>query len=139
MSTRPQKRNKPEGLWLACAGQKRAREIGQHDVSADAKPKPIATAAKRCVRWHRPATPALGAMHCHFTALLPARPRCRHAFLHTWSPTGRVRPGHCFRLCTLEDYDRLLPAASVPEVQRSDLTAMVLQLKVNTAAARQAT
>lgn len=35
---------------------------------------------------------------------------------------GRVRPGHCFRLCTAENYQALMPAASVPEVQRSDLS-----------------
>jgi len=41
---------------------------------------------------------------------------------------GRVRPGHCFRLCTEEDFLRL-PAADVPEIQRSDLSGAVLRLK----------
>lgn len=43
---------------------------------------------------------------------------------------GRVRPGHCFRLCTEEDFERLLPAAGAPEMQRSDLAGSLLQLKV---------
>jgi HrpA-like RNA helicase len=43
---------------------------------------------------------------------------------------GRVRPGHCFRLCTEDDYQRLLPAATTPEMQRSDLAGLLLQLKV---------
>jgi HrpA-like RNA helicase len=47
---------------------------------------------------------------------------------------GRVRPGHCFRLCTEEDFDTLLPAASTPEMQRSDLAGLLLQLKVRTPA-----
>ena len=41
---------------------------------------------------------------------------------------GRVRPGFTFRLCTKEAYDEL-KEADVPEVQRSDLTRAVLQLK----------
>jgi ATP-dependent RNA helicase DDX35 len=41
-----------------------------------------------------------------------------------------VRPGHAFRLCTEEDFQELLPAASVPEMQRSDLGDMLLSLKV---------
>ncbi|GBF90487.1 pre-mRNA-splicing factor ATP-dependent RNA helicase-like [Raphidocelis subcapitata] len=42
---------------------------------------------------------------------------------------GRVRPGHCFRLCTEEDFSRRLPAAGTPEMQRSDLAGLLLQLK----------
>ncbi|KAL4435416.1 hypothetical protein ABPG77_006178 [Micractinium sp. CCAP 211/92] len=42
---------------------------------------------------------------------------------------GRVRPGHCFRLCTEEDFESKLPATTVPEMQRSDLSGAVLQLK----------
>ncbi len=41
-----------------------------------------------------------------------------------------MRPGKCFRLTTKEVFDRELPAVMVPEMQRSDLTGMVLQLKV---------
>lgn len=41
---------------------------------------------------------------------------------------GRVRPGRCFRLCTEEGYLGL-PDAAPPEMQRSELTGTVLQLK----------
>jgi ATP-dependent RNA helicase DDX35 len=41
-----------------------------------------------------------------------------------------VRPGHTFRLCTEEAFDALLPDASVPEMQRSELASLILQLKV---------
>jgi hypothetical protein len=43
---------------------------------------------------------------------------------------GRVRPGHSFRLCTEDDYRSRLPDASVPEMQRSELASLLLQLKV---------
>lgn len=39
-----------------------------------------------------------------------------------------MRPGHCLRLCTEESFDAL-PAVTVPEMQRSDLSGVVLQLK----------
>lgn len=42
---------------------------------------------------------------------------------------GRVRPGHCLRLCTEGDFEQKLPATTVPEMQRSDLSGTVLQLK----------
>jgi ATP-dependent RNA helicase DDX35 len=42
---------------------------------------------------------------------------------------GRERAGHCFRLCTPEDFARLLPERAVPEAQRSDLSSLVLRLK----------
>ncbi|KAF8058346.1 DEAH9 [Scenedesmus sp. PABB004] len=42
---------------------------------------------------------------------------------------GRVRPGHAFRLCTEEAWAALLPDATVPEMQRSDLAGLLLQLK----------
>lgn len=41
---------------------------------------------------------------------------------------GRVRAGKVFRLCTPEAFQKQLPETSVPEMQRSDLTAMVLQV-----------
>lgn len=41
---------------------------------------------------------------------------------------GRVRPGFCFRLGTEEDYQQL-PETTVPEMQRSSLAGVVLQLK----------
>lgn len=42
---------------------------------------------------------------------------------------GRVRPGHCFRLCTEETYLQDLSDHEVPEMQRSDLSGVVLLLK----------
>ena len=41
---------------------------------------------------------------------------------------GRARPGKCFRLCTELDFGRLQEQES-PEMMRSDLATMVLQLK----------
>jgi HrpA-like RNA helicase len=48
---------------------------------------------------------------------------------------GRVRSGHAFRLCTRAAYESLLPDAGVPEMQRSDLAALLLQLKARAHAA----
>ncbi|CAM9913588.1 unnamed protein product, partial [Laminaria digitata] len=42
---------------------------------------------------------------------------------------GRVAPGKCLRLMTEEDYHALLPAQTVPEMQRSDLSWVTLLLK----------
>ncbi|CAM9473229.1 unnamed protein product [Hapterophycus canaliculatus] len=42
---------------------------------------------------------------------------------------GRVSPGKCLRLMTEEDYHARLPAQTVPEMQRSDLSWVVLLLK----------
>jgi len=45
---------------------------------------------------------------------------------------GRVRPGYAFRLCTEEAFEQrhgLLTDVDVPEMQRSDLSGTVLQLK----------
>ncbi|KAK5442616.1 hypothetical protein LTS15_011040 [Exophiala xenobiotica] len=41
---------------------------------------------------------------------------------------GRTQPGKCFRLYTQQAYDAL-PATTPPEIQRSNLAPMVLQLK----------
>ena len=41
---------------------------------------------------------------------------------------GRTRPGKCYRLCTEEDYLNL-PLNTPPEMQRTDLSLAVLQLK----------
>lgn len=41
---------------------------------------------------------------------------------------GRTRPGKCYRLCTEEDYNAL-PLNTPPEMQRTDLSMAVLQLK----------
>ncbi|GBG74190.1 hypothetical protein CBR_g17902 [Chara braunii] len=42
---------------------------------------------------------------------------------------GRVRPGKCFRLYTEEYFQESMEPRSIPEMERSDLTATVLQLK----------
>ena len=41
---------------------------------------------------------------------------------------GRTRPGHCYRLCTEGDFDAL-SLNTPPEMQRTDLSSAVLQLK----------
>ncbi|KAA8590966.1 hypothetical protein FQN60_001909 [Etheostoma spectabile] len=41
---------------------------------------------------------------------------------------GRNRPGKCFRLYTEEDFEKL-PASTVPEMQRTNLAPVILQLK----------
>ncbi|KAJ5112193.1 ATP-dependent RNA helicase DHX35 [Penicillium argentinense] len=41
---------------------------------------------------------------------------------------GRTKPGKCFRLYTQENYEQL-PEATVPEIQRSNLAPIVMQLK----------
>lgn len=41
---------------------------------------------------------------------------------------GRTKPGKCYRLYTLAAYEGL-PAATVPEIQRSNLAPVILQLK----------
>eukprot|EP00347_Sterkiella_histriomuscorum_P014916 403359024 len=43
--------------------------------------------------------------------------------------SGRVCPGKCFRLCTKEDYENNLPSQMKPEIQRTDTTQVVLQMK----------
>mmetsp|Transcript_86769 Transcript_86769/g.190470 ORF Transcript_86769/g.190470 Transcript_86769/m.190470 type:complete len:687 (+) Transcript_86769:263-2323(+) len=42
---------------------------------------------------------------------------------------GRTRPGKCFRLYTLETFEEELPASTYPEIIRSNLSNVVLQLK----------
>ncbi|KAG5919033.1 hypothetical protein E4U42_006627 [Claviceps africana] len=42
---------------------------------------------------------------------------------------GRTKPGKCFRLYTEQSYKESLPEANPPEIQRSNLAPMVLQLK----------
>ena len=41
---------------------------------------------------------------------------------------GRTKPGKCFRLYTQQSYE-LLPEVTVPEIQRSNLAPVILQLK----------
>ncbi|KAJ6131067.1 hypothetical protein N7523_001527 [Penicillium sp. IBT 18751x] len=41
---------------------------------------------------------------------------------------GRTKPGKCFRLYTQQTYDQL-PEATIPEIQRSNLAPIIMQLK----------
>ena len=43
--------------------------------------------------------------------------------------SGRVKPGKCYRLCTKDYFENCLPDAMVPEIQRTDPTQLILQLK----------
>ncbi|KAN0027564.1 hypothetical protein ACTFIU_010529 [Dictyostelium citrinum] len=42
---------------------------------------------------------------------------------------GRSRAGKCYRLYTEQTYEKLLPPQTIPEIQRSNLTTTILQLK----------
>ena len=41
---------------------------------------------------------------------------------------GRTQPGRCFRLCTREFHDTLVPAHDVPEMERADLDSVLLRM-----------
>eukprot|EP00752_Nemacystus_decipiens_P017500 g15688.t1 len=62
-----------------------------------------------------------GALLTTLTSKASARQRAGRA--------GRVSPGKCLRLMTEEDYHSQLPAQTIPEMQRSDLSWVVLLLK----------
>ena len=59
---------------------------------------------------------------------LLAAPVSRAAANQRAGRAGRLRPGKCFRLCTEPDFGRL-PEQETPEMLRSDLASLVLQLK----------
>ena len=42
---------------------------------------------------------------------------------------GRVAPGKCFRLYTLESYEKELEESTIPEIQRSNIGNVILTLK----------
>jgi ATP-dependent RNA helicase DDX35 len=42
---------------------------------------------------------------------------------------GRTRPGKCFRLCTLKTFQTELRESAVPQIERCNLTEIILQLK----------
>jgi ATP-dependent RNA helicase DHX8/PRP22 len=42
---------------------------------------------------------------------------------------GRTRSGKCYRLCTLKAYNDLLIPSSVPQIERTNLTEIILQIK----------
>ena len=56
-------------------------------------------------------------------------PISRSSAIQRSGRAGRLRPGHCFRLCTESDYKTLLQNTDVPEMQRASLASVVLQLK----------
>ena len=58
---------------------------------------------------------------------------CTHASKASYAQragrAGRTQPGKCFRLMTEESFRDLIPANLLPEMQRSDISWAVLQLK----------
>ena len=42
---------------------------------------------------------------------------------------GRVRPGRCYRLYSEPDYDKVLAAETAPEIQRCELTTLIMTIK----------
>lgn len=59
---------------------------------------------------------------------LTAVPISKAAAVQRAGRAGRTKPGKCFRLYTQQAYEDL-PDATVPEIQRSDLAPVVMQLK----------
>ncbi|KAF7537635.1 hypothetical protein G7Z17_g12805 [Cylindrodendrum hubeiense] len=59
---------------------------------------------------------------------LTATPISKAAASQRAGRAGRTRPGKCFRLYTEQSY-QTLPEANVPELQRSNLAPVILQLK----------
>lgn len=59
---------------------------------------------------------------------LTAVPISKAAAVQRAGRAGRTKPGKCFRLYTQEAYEHL-PDATVPEIQRSNLTPVLMQLK----------
>jgi ATP-dependent RNA helicase DDX35 len=59
---------------------------------------------------------------------LTAVPISKAAAVQRAGRAGRTKPGKCFRLYTQQAYEQL-PEATVPEIQRSNLAPVVMQLK----------
>ena len=59
---------------------------------------------------------------------LTAVPISKAAAVQRAGRAGRTKPGKCFRLYTQQAYE-LLPDATVPEIQRSNLAPVIMQLK----------
>ncbi|KAE8393934.1 ATP dependent RNA helicase [Aspergillus alliaceus] len=59
---------------------------------------------------------------------LTAVPISKAAAIQRAGRAGRTKPGKCFRLYTQQTYEQL-PEATVPEIQRSNLAPVVMQLK----------
>jgi pre-mRNA-splicing factor ATP-dependent RNA helicase DHX15/PRP43 len=60
---------------------------------------------------------------------LQVTPVSRAAAQQRAGRAGRTRPGKCFRLYTEESFNQHLPEQTYPEIQRSNLGPVVLQLK----------
>ena len=60
---------------------------------------------------------------------LTATPISRASATQRAGRAGRTRPGKCFRLYTEAAYNSSMPQATVPEIQRSNLAPVILQLK----------
>lgn len=59
---------------------------------------------------------------------LTAVPISKAATVQRAGRAGRTRPGKCFRLYTQQAYEQL-PGATIPEIQRSNLAPVIMQLK----------
>ncbi|KAL7661217.1 hypothetical protein ACMYSQ_000641 [Aspergillus niger] len=59
---------------------------------------------------------------------LTAVPISKAAAVQRAGRAGRTKPGKCFRLYTQQAYEQL-PEATVPEIQRSNLAPVIMQLK----------
>ncbi|KAK0876436.1 hypothetical protein LTR87_009737 [Friedmanniomyces endolithicus] len=61
--------------------------------------------------------------------ILTSTPISRASATQRAGRAGRTKPGKCYRLYTESAYTHTLPETTVPEIQRSNLAALVLQLK----------
>jgi len=64
----------------------------------------------------------------HSESLLVS-PISRASAMQRSGRAGRTRPGKCFRLYTLDTFNKELPESTYPEIIRSNLSSVVLQLK----------
>ena len=60
---------------------------------------------------------------------LTAVPISKAAATQRAGRAGRTKPGKCFHLYTQQAYEEQMPGTTVPEIQRSNLAPMIMQLK----------